>query len=126
MKKSLIILITLYFSASASAKTIDLICTVDDNSYYDNVKIYESENQYRAVIFFLNEKDLGSGEVIVSSTSYSIRGDYNIYINGQYEKLGVYEYLINRTTGAFKSIIAYDGSEPMISNGNCRRNQPKF
>lgn len=121
-----IILLTLSLTTSTSAKTLDLICTVDDNSYYDSVKIYESEGYTRAIIYFLNEKDLAGGEVLVSSTSYSIRGDYNIYTDGKYRKIGVYKYLINRTTGSFQSIIAYDGSDPLIANGNCRTNKPKF
>ena len=127
MKKLLFtFLFYLSFFVIASAKDLELICTVDDRSFYDTVKIFEIENPNKAMILFLNERDLASGDVAVSSTSYSIRGDYNIYSDGKFNKIGVFKYLINRSTGSFQSIISYDGSAPIVSNGNCIESRPKF
>ena len=128
MKKLIsILLLNFLFSWSTYAEELKLICTVDDNSYYDSVTIFDTKNKKRAMIYLVNERFLATGDVVSSASSYSINGIFNVYSNEKYIKIGVFRYLINRTTGIFESVITFDNTnETTLAQGYCKKNQPKF
>ena len=128
MKKFISIFILIFLTGGSTfAKDLKLICTVDDNSYYDLITFFGGEDKKNAMILFLNERFFATGDVVSSSSSYSINGNYTVLSNGEYLKIGVFRYLINRSTGFFESVIKYDSTnETIVSKGYCRENQPKF